>query len=275
MASPAVPRQGDHVFNAIATALMHPFDTIGSFRSVLVDGRHFIHDYLLRCYSFTKDIAESRIVEESRKHSASAGAEEDALRELAKLRGRYPALARINAAQLRDIHGANATEFGAAAQRFEAELLATLLLALENVVAAPPPGQRAPSPGIAYQQMLSSAYDPAAALIVVTNSASRETLAHQGAFHPTIAAIAETLDRPGTWREPYDAFHEQRKTTTGTIIGEIRASLAGLDGMKGRSILFGDLIRDEITHKASGAHAQTVYGAMLHMLHQWQQQRRP
>jgi hypothetical protein len=275
MASPVVPRQGDHVFNAIATALMHPFDTIASFRSVLVDGRHFVHDYLLRCYSFAKDIAESRIVEESRKHSASAGAEEEALRELAKLRGRYPALARINAAQLREIHSANATEFGGAAQRFEAELLGSLLLVLESVAAAPPAGQRAPSPGIAYQQMLSSAYDPAAALVVVTNSASRETAAHQGAYHPTIAAIAETLDRPGRWREPYDAFHEQRPTATGTIIGDIRSSLLGLDGLKGRSILFADLIRDEITHKSGGSHAQTVYGAMLHLLHQWQQQRRP
>ena len=34
MASPAVPRQGDHVFNAVATALMHPFETIGSLRSL-------------------------------------------------------------------------------------------------------------------------------------------------------------------------------------------------------------------------------------------------
>ena len=101
MASPAVPRQGDHVFNAIAAALMHPFDTIGSFRSVLVDGRHFVHDYLLRCYSFTKDIAESRIIGESRKHSASAGAEEEALRELAKLLARQAARMAVITEQMR------------------------------------------------------------------------------------------------------------------------------------------------------------------------------
>ena len=53
------------------------------------------------------------------------------MRELAKFRGRFPALVRINAARVREIHSANATEFRAASQRFEAELLGTLLLALE------------------------------------------------------------------------------------------------------------------------------------------------
>jgi hypothetical protein len=274
MASPAVPRQGDHVFNAIAAALMRPFDTIGSFRSILIDGRHFVHDYLLRCYSFTREIAESRVIEESRRHAASAGAEEDALRELAKLRGRFPALARINAARLREVHDANAKEFGAAAERFEAGILESVLLVLQNVAAEAPAGHRAPVPGIAYQQMLSAAYDPAAALIVITNRASRETLGHQAAFYPAIASIADTLDRPGMWRDPYDKFREERQTATGAVIGDIRTTLLGLDGLKGRSILFGDYIREEITQKSSWAHAQPVYGSMLHMLHSWRQQRR-
>ncbi|MBI4909056.1 MAG: hypothetical protein HY820_35875 [Acidobacteria bacterium] len=143
------PKQGDHVFNAIETAILGPVETIRGLRSAIVDGQHFLHDYLLISYSLARRIADSPALVAARKYVASGGAEEDAVREIAALRTRRPKLARITPALLRDMHQRNATQFGAAAERFELEALSTVIQALEAAIAPRTGGAaRTASPGI-------------------------------------------------------------------------------------------------------------------------------
>ena len=193
-----------------------------------------------------RQIAEVAILVAARNLVASAGAEEDALRELLNLRPRYPALVRINSVVLRVVHQRNSDRFGAAAARYEFEVLSSIQQALETAVAPGIAPQRAgapPSPGIAYQQMLDAAYDPAAALVVVTNSASRETMAVQGTFHPVIAGLANTLDQPIMWRDPFASFREERPTATRGIIMTIRDVLMRMDQLKAQSVALGNWLR--------------------------------
>ena len=37
---------------------MRPFETMRSLRSPIIDGQHFVHDYLMHSYSMAKQIAE-------------------------------------------------------------------------------------------------------------------------------------------------------------------------------------------------------------------------
>lgn len=68
MSATATPKQGDHVFNAVDTALMRPFETVKSLRSPIIQGQHFVHDYLLQSYSMATQIAgcESAVAQPSR-----------------------------------------------------------------------------------------------------------------------------------------------------------------------------------------------------------------
>ena len=143
MSATATPKQGDHVFNAGDTALMLPFETVKSLRSPIIEGQHFVHDYLLQSYSMARQIAEVAILVAARNLVASAGAEEDALRELLNLRPRYPALVRINSVVLRVVHQRNSDRFGAAAARYEFEVLSSIQQALETAVAPVIAPQRA------------------------------------------------------------------------------------------------------------------------------------
>lgn len=271
MSASAIPKQGDHVFNAVDTALIRPFETLRSLRSPLIEGQHFVPDYLLHSYSMAKQIAELPILAAGRKLVASAGAEDDALRELLELRSRYPALARINSAVLRDVHKRNSDRFGSAAARYEFEVLSAIQLALETAVAPPTaPPRRAgtpANPGIAFQQMLDAAYDPAAALVVITNSASRETTAVQGTYHPVIAGLADTLERPLMWRDPFATFREERPTATGRMIMTIRDVLMRMDLLKAQSVTFGNWLRGEIAQKRRPPQTDAVFGSMLHLIH--------
>jgi hypothetical protein len=67
----------------------------------------------------------------ARKFVATANAEENALRELTKMRPRYPSLARITAPMMRGIHLRNSDQFGTAADRYERELLTLVRQSLE------------------------------------------------------------------------------------------------------------------------------------------------
>lgn len=285
MSASATPKQGDHVFNAVETAILRPFDTIRSLRSAHIDGQHFLQDYLLNSYSLVRMQAEAPVLIAAREFVASAGAEEEALRELKSLSMRHPALMRVTPSVLREIHTQNSVKFGNAAERFEIEVLRAVQHSLEAAVAprgAPPPRTGAsPSPGIAYQQMLDAAYDPAAALVVITNSMSRENPPLQGAFQPLIFRIAESLETPGMWKEPYANSDKERlspagKTVTGNTITGIRDVFMKLDYLKGPSMAFAAWIRDEIARNARSPGAGAGYGAMLHLLHgQLQRTRRP
>ena len=269
MAASATPKQGDHVFNAVETAILAPFETIRSLRSGLADGQHFLYDYLLHGYSIAKNIGDAFTELAARGLSASAGAEQDALREIGKLSAQYPALRRVNAPALRDIHLQNASRFGSASRRFEVELLKAVQQALELAVA--PRAARAPAetavPGIACQQMLAAAYDPGSALVVVVDRMLGEAAPAQSAFHPVILGIAQTLDRPAMWRSPFEAFRESRPTATGVVIRKIRNVLARIEAFKAQTSVFAALVKNEIAQKGRSPGSGETFGAMLHLLH--------
>ena len=73
MSATATPKQGDHVFNAVDTALMGPFETVKLFRSPIIEGQHFVYDYLLHSYSMAKQIAEAPILAAGRKLESEIG----------------------------------------------------------------------------------------------------------------------------------------------------------------------------------------------------------
>ncbi|MEZ5353185.1 MAG: hypothetical protein R2762_11160 [Bryobacteraceae bacterium] len=275
MAAGSAPKQGDHVFNAVAIGILQPFETMRSLRSPGVNGQVFVPVYLPQTYGLAQQWAGSPALIASREFTASEGAEEDALREIAKLRARFPALANISASLLRTIHDQNARRFGEASRRFERELLAAVLQALEAAAggAAMTAGPTA-SPGIAYQQMLAAAYDPAAALVVITTSMARESIGQQGAFCPVIAAIAETLDRPALWKEPYRGYRAHTLTPTGTLIERIRDALLRMEWLKGPGAGLSTILGAEIARNAKGPRASADCGPMLYLIHQKVQQLR-
>jgi len=269
MSASATPKQGDHVFNAVETAILEPFETIRSLQSGVADGHHFLYDYLLHGYSIAKNIADAFTGLAARDLSASAGAEQDALREIGKLSAQYPALRRVNAQGLREAHLQNALRFGSAARRFEVEVLKTVQQALESAVApgATRAGAQTAVPGIACQQMLAAAYDPGSALIVVVDRVSGEAAPAQSAFYPVIIGIAQTLDRPAMWRSPLEAFRESRPTATGAVIAKIRDVLARIEAFKAQTSVFAALVKNEIAQKAHSPGSGETFGAMLHLLH--------
>jgi len=271
VSSAASPKQGDHVFNAIDTAVIRPFEKLKKLRSEITEGEHFVHDYLLHVYSLAVRIAQTPIMAVGRSLVASAGGEEDAIRELVRLQTQYPVLARINASALRSVHQRNADRFGAAAARYEFEVFRAIQQALELAVTPPgarPPGaNRSASPGIAFQQMLDNAFDPAAALVVLTKSASQELPAVQRGFVPLIAGLAEALDRPLMWKDPFAGFHEARPTATGRMIVTVANMLLQLEQLKAQSILFGNLIEAEIRQKTRPPQTDAIFGSMLHLIH--------
>jgi hypothetical protein len=277
MASGATPRQGDHVFNDLSLALLRPFDIIQSLTSPHVDGRHFIHDYLVHAHGLVKTMADAPKLSEARTLAAFAGDEENALREIAALRTRNPALARITPPFLRTIHDHNSNTFGDAGRRYDVEVLTAVQQSLQAAVAPAAPAaaaSRTAAAGIACQQMIAAAYDPAAALIVITDSVSQEPTQGQPNFHRTIAAIADTLDKPAMWKDPYENFRESRPTATGKKIDLILEVLRRMDLLKAQSSAFTGMIANEIRHKATAPKAAEEYGAMLHLLHMRLQQMR-
>lgn len=270
------PRQGDHVFNSLETAVMRPFDVIASLQSPHVSGQYFIYDYLLHSYSLAKQTAESPALTAARRFAATASGHESAQRLLASLRSRYPSLTRVSGAMLQTIHTQNAEQFGAAVTRFELEFLTALYQALEKTMAANGPKAPgfAPNPGIAYQQMLDSAYDPAAALAVIASSAAREDPAVQGQFHGVVVAIADTLDRPGMWKDPYLNYRGGAASATGGAVQAIGDALLQLDSLKAPGVTFTVWARDEIANhaRASSPKTESDFGAMLSLLYRHLQQ---
>ena len=274
MSASAVPKQGDHVFNAIETAVLRPFATLQAMRSPTIPGQHFVHDFLLHSYSFARRVADEPVFAAGRNLIATAGAEEEALREFTHLRPRYPLLARVNAGTLRAIHQRNSTRFGEAAARFEVEVLRAIQQTLEIAVAPTPAGRPAATanPGIAFQQMLAAAYDPAAALVVLTNSVTSETPAVQAVFHSLLAAVADTFDQPMRWREPFTVFRADRPSATAETINTILQVLTRMDLLKAQSVIVGTSIQREISQKARSPQTDEAFGSMLHLIHSRLQQ---
>jgi len=270
MSASAAPKQGDHVFNAVDAALLHPYETMFSLRTALGDGQQFVHDFLLHTYSFVRDIARNPVFVAARKYVATAGNEQEALRELIRLASRHPVLRNITPGLLRDVHTRNAERFGDAAAEYEIELLLAVRQALERALAAadlPPVARITRGPGLAFQHLLDTAYDPAAALSVIISSMASEQPGIQSNYHSLIVGIAETLNRPGAWRDPYVGFRETRRTNTGETITNIGNALLRMDGLKAQSVILTKWINDEIEQKARTPGADAIFGSMIHLLH--------
>lgn len=183
---------------------MRPFQSLCSLRSPDLDEGHFVYDYLLHCYSLAKKMGEAPAMVMARRFVATANAEENTLRELTRMRPRYPSIARLTASMLRDIHVRNSDQFGTAANRYERELLTLVQRSLEAAlvpIGSKPSTASTPAVSIACQQMVGASYDPAAALVVIANSMSTESVPTQGLLHSTIIGIVDTLDRPAMCRE--------------------------------------------------------------------------
>jgi hypothetical protein len=276
MAAPVGPRQGDHVFNDIETAILRPFEAISAMPWSFGGGRQFLARYLLHTYEMARDLAGRAVHRNARTLSAPANAGADAVRELGRLVRQYPELRNLSAGVLLGIHTRNSTAFGDASRRFEWVVLKEIQEAIEKAL---DPQYQSPSrvqtPGLALQAMLNAAYDPAAALVVLTGSMSRETSHLQGALIPLILEVFQTLEQPGSWREPFRKFHQGRPnpTATGRIAGAIWDGLLGLDSLKMPGTLFSKSIRDEIAAGPQVLAQQTTaqYGEMLHLLHQYLQ----
>jgi hypothetical protein len=270
MSASAAPKQGDHVFNAVDAAVLRPYETMFSLRTALVDGQQFVHDYLLHSYSLARDIARNQVFVAARKYVATAGSEQEALRELSRLASRHPALRNITPSLLRDVHTRNAERFGAAAAEYEIEVLLAVRQALERAVAPAgvrPAARSTRGPGLAFQHLLDTAYDPAAALSVITSSMAAEQPGIQSNYHSVIISVAETLNRPGAWKEPYASFRENRRTNTGETITNIGNALLRMDGLKAQSLVLTKWISDEIAQKARTPGADAIFGSMIHLLH--------
>jgi hypothetical protein len=279
MSAGATPKQGDHVFNDVAATILHPFETIRSLRSPDVEGSQFLHSYLLHTYSLVKQAVENHDLDTARQLVATVGAEQDALKEVSRLRNQYPALAQVTGDRLRKIHSSNSSQFGAAAQRYEVEFLKAIRESLEVAVAPNQARTRHPrtaSPGIAYQQLIDAAYDPAAALIVVTSNMARESTQVQRTFDAVIVALADTLDKPAQWEDPFTSFAENRPTNTGKIIVLIRNVRLHLKYMNTPGFSLERWIAAEIAKTAQLALPRMAAecGAMLHLLHQQLQRMR-
>src|SRR3954464_14831551 len=107
------PRQGDHVFNDVSTALSKPFDTVKAFHSPHVDGQEFLYTNLLFTYSLVRQASVEPALLSARELVATADMERTS-RALDPLRSRYPDVAAVNPNLLRNLHALNAKRFGAA-----------------------------------------------------------------------------------------------------------------------------------------------------------------
>ena len=183
----------------------------------------------------------------------------------------------MTTSRFREVHESNAAHFGAAALRFEIALLTAVREALGIAVTpAGERGRRSPvyaSAGIAYQQLIDAAYDPAAALRVIA-ATFRKGGSAQGAFQQWFVAVADTLDQPPLRKTPYLAFRESPPALTGRRLNEIRDGLFQLDILKAKGMSFSMLVQTELMHSAKTAspHQQDTHSAILHLVHERLQQ---
>ena len=70
-AQTAPPRQGDHVFNDLSTAVLKPFLSIKALQSPFADGAQFLYSHLLLTYSIARQIADSPALIDARRLTAT------------------------------------------------------------------------------------------------------------------------------------------------------------------------------------------------------------
>jgi hypothetical protein len=252
------PKQGDHVFNAFGEVLWRPFESLTALNSPPADGARFIQFYLLGCADRIQHLGAVEALTTARRLTVSQGDEEDALRALAGFSDRRPVLRRVNPAMLRKIHLENARDFGEAARYYELEVLRAVQSAIEGLVVASTQGAAQvdsdTKAGIAFQRVLNHAYDPGSALVIIAKSVQNENPAAQGAFLGLIESIADKLERPAMWRDPFDAFPESNalRSETGRIVRTISEGLRQLFYSKVPGLSLDVALRQEIKQSARG-----------------------
>ena len=251
MATSHAPKQGDHVFNDLREVLLRPFQSISALRSPPADGMRFIQLYLLHTADRVRRAANNEGLQTARKLSASQGAEEDAIKLLTALGDRRPALRRLNPGLLRKVHLENASQFGESARRYELEVLRVVQNAIELMVSASAPTSTTKA-GIMFQQVLDHAYDPASALVMIAKSASNENPAIQGTFLNLIESIADKLERPAMWQDPFLAFAQanHQQSETAMVVQIIADGLRQLYYLKVPGFSLDTVLRDEIKQNA-------------------------
>ncbi|MDZ7638960.1 MAG: hypothetical protein U5J83_12060 [Bryobacterales bacterium] len=218
MASPEgqLPRQGDHVFNDLATVVTRPFDLVSSLGENVNPSRFTLRDFMPVALSEIGRMWSDPRYVQGRTLTSNPLSEPLVLRILEGAAPRHPAFQRISAKVMKQSHARNSTAFGIAGHKFALEVLATMLNALTLAVERPGSviptnllrgsGARIPSwPLIATQSLVKTSFDPAAALVHVLHTAHLEGTGVMGSALPFAATIAETVEpwRPEQWVEVF------------------------------------------------------------------------
>lgn len=256
MSDNSTPKQGDHVFNDLSTAIVRPFETIKS----LPEGRMFIFEHLVKFDDSMRELSERADLQESRKFTAMDGDEQDAFQ---RPPAQFQSLSRT---ELQTLHNANAAAFGEAASRYELATLEVVYSLVEQAIAPGTP--QLPNCGNAFQQMFQSAYDPAAALVLILSRTKREAPPKQTPCYNVAFQVMQSLQRPANWGLPY-ANPTDTSTATGRMIDGIGSSMRKLESMRMLGMSMTERMRIEMSpylretaSKRSGELSRT-----LHALH--------
>ncbi len=212
-------KQGDHVFNDLRTAIERPIDSMREARVEGLDGEHFLTDFLPYGVDLAKRILRDPIWQTVRQFTATPGEEPQALLRLSRVAANRPVLAGITKEKLVSIHSENAGRFGAETHRFESEFLTAMRHALAVATEHPDTPNNAnlifgtDSPTMAFQSLVDTAFDPAAALVIVIAHADRLTVLGQSSGLTFLESVWGTIDpwRPALWTETWNQFRGTRQ----------------------------------------------------------------
>lgn len=272
-----MPKQGDHVFNDLETAIVAPVETITSFQGDTVNGQHFLDDYLLHTKCMFQKLAGDELWRSSRSYTASDGDEEDVLKELRKLQPKMPSLPRLEPVLLREIHDDNANRFGERRERYEYDFfncLQDLLTGVANGDAAGPAPRSMLGAHIAFQRMVDRAYDPAAALVVVTKRSLMDDSIGQGVTQRLISSLAQAAmaNDPTQWTHPFELFPLSKAGETKRVADGMHATLEhrrqiNVQGQTVLRVMCAELATKENPRITPGERREAS-GYMLHLVNQ-------
>ena len=276
MAATADPQQGDHLFNDLGTAVLRPFLRIRDLCSPEANGEDFLNTHLLHTFSMAHGIAHAKTLVAARTLVAT-GTVDEADRALTSLRTRFPALKPITARALRAVHDRNAEQFGNAAQRFEMTFTVAIRNAVQAAIAGralQPRSREDANASMAFQRLVGSAYDPAAALRLLVARLATEAASSQGALQNFIVRAAEAIDRPTFWRNPFLDLQAKDPAASIRTITSVKDKLLDLYALNSRGMNFSLVVQTEIEQVAAEAtpEVRATYDGMLYLLHRRVQQ---
>lgn len=268
-------KQGDHVFNDLEGAILAPFETLAQLRSEELQGEDFVNDYLLHAKTLAKNLAEDEFWLATRSIVATSHDEDDVIKELRKLQLQFPSIPVINNEVMNSTHLANAREFGEASEEYERDFLIAMREML-TAVATDAPSDLTPvlTAHIAFQKIVNTAYDPAAAMVAIAKQAMLEDLLDEPATLDLIAALGQIIVRPNPhqWHAPYEVYRLHKTSHTQKLAQSIHQTLQRRDllSMHGQNLL--RVVRSEMTEKdvvgISAEDRKKQYGYMLHLVNQ-------